>query len=172
MKKILVAICVSLVSLCVSAQKGESNVGANVLYSTDMQNIGLGLKYQYNITDAIRLEGVGNYYLKTDGLSMWDINVNGHYLFNVTDKLTLYPLVGINYTHWKQDDFLSSYSDDEMDDYEGFSSSYSDSSVGLNLGGGIQYHVTDRIKIGAEIKFQTISGGNTAVLGLGITYKL
>ena len=59
-----------------------------------------------------------------------------------------------------------------MGDYEGFSSSYSDSSVGLNLGGGIQYHVTDRIKIGAEIKFQTISGGNTAVLGLGITYKL
>ena len=78
MKKILVAVCVSLVSLSVSAQKGESNVGANVLYSTDMQNIGLGLKYQYNITDAIRLEGVGNYYLKTDGFSMWDINVNGH----------------------------------------------------------------------------------------------
>lgn len=45
-----------------------------------MQNIGLGVKYQYNITDAIRLEGVGNYYLKTDGFSMWDINVNGHYL--------------------------------------------------------------------------------------------
>lgn len=29
--------------------------------------------------DDIRLEAVGDYYFKSDGLSMFDININGHY---------------------------------------------------------------------------------------------
>lgn len=177
MKKILAIAYMALISLGASAQINEQNIGAHVLYGTDASNIGFGVKYQYNITDAIRLEAVGDYYLKKDGFSMFDVNVNGHYLFPLSDKLTVYPLVGINYTHWKQegvisfelddDDYLYYYDDEEDSDVDA-----KDSSIGLNIGGGIQYKLTDKIRIGAELKYQTISGANTAVVGVGVTFTL
>ena len=173
MKKILMTLCVALITLGASAQKGEQNVGAHVLYGTDAGNIGFGVKYQNNITDAIRLEAVGDYYLKTDGFSMFDVNVNGHYLFPLSDKVTVYPLVGVNYTSWKQESFISypKYSDDG--DIEGSDDiDIKDTSIGLNIGGGIQYKLTDKIRIGAELKYQTISGASTAVVGAGITFTL
>lgn len=179
MKKLLVTICVALLSLSASAQIGEQNVGAHLLYGTDMSNIGLGVKYQNNITDVIRIEGVADYYLKKDGFTMFDVNVNGHYLFPLTDKVIAYPLVGINYTHWKQDD------SDLQDNFDGnwdvdwsnsaefeYVEESKDGSIGLNIGGGIQYKLTDKVRIGAELKYQTISGYNTAVIGAGITFTL
>ena len=159
-------LCVALITLGASAQKGEQNVGAHVLYGTDASNIGIGVKYQNNITDVIRLEAVGDYYLKTDGFSMFDVNVNGHYLFPLSDKVIAYPLVGINYTSWKQD--YIEYGDEE----EHWSPEVKDSSIGLNLGGGIQYKLTDKIRMGAELKYQTISGASTAVIGVGVTFTL
>ena len=168
MKKIFMTLCVALITLGASAQKGEQNIGAHVLYGTDASNIGLGVKYQNNITDAIRLEAVGDYYLKTDGFSMFDVNVNGHYLFPLSDKVTVYPLVGINYTSWKQEVSIP-YSED----YEpGIDLDIKDTSIGLNIGGGVQYKLTDKIRIGAELKYQTISGASTAVIGAGVTYTL
>ena len=160
--------CAVLVSVGAFAQKGEQNIGAHVLYGTDMKNIGIGAKYQRNVTDAIRLEVVGDYYLKTDGFTMFDVNVNGHYLFPLSDKVIAYPLVGVNYTSWKQE-----FEWDEEDIYylDVLSESKA-SSIGLNIGGGIQYKLTDKIRIGAELKYQTISGFNTAVIGAGITYTL
>lgn len=167
MKKIFLAICVALISLNVSAQKGEQNIGAHVLYGTDATNIGLGLKYQMNVTDAIRLEAVGDYYLKKDGFSMYDVNLNGHYLFPLSTKWTVYPLVGVNYTHWSSGsiDFETGIDETTTVDIK-------DSSIGLNVGGGIQYQLSDKIRVGAELKYQTISGANTAVVGVGVTFKL
>lgn len=175
MKKYLFAIFVALVSLNASAQKDEQNIGAHVLYGTDAKNIGLGVKYQRNVTDAIRLEAVGDYYLKSDGFTMFDVNVNGHYLFPIVDKVTAYPLVGINYTHWKQDGFVTfDYEDQEEWWYEngGTDGETKDSSIGLNIGGGVQYQLTDKIRIGVELKYQTISGASTAVIGAGLTFTL
>ena len=173
MKKVLVIICVALVSLSASAQIGEQNIGAHLLYGTDMSNIGLGVKYQNNVTDVIRIEGVVDYYLKKDDFTMFDVNVNGHYLFPLTDKVIAYPLVGINYTRWKQKE-LFSFDDEEYTDIfdEDYDDEINDGSIGLNIGGGIQYKLTDKIRIGAELKYQTISGFNTAVIGVGLTYTL
>ena len=180
MKKILVTICVALVSIGAFAQTGEQNVGAHLLYGTDMSNIGLGVKYQNNVTDVIRIEGVADYYLKKDGFTMFDVNVNGHYLFPLTDKVIAYPLVGINYTHWKQDGSNLQDNFDGNWDVDWSNSDFEDEyvvegkdgSIGLNIGGGIQYRLTDKIRIGAELKYQTISGFNTAVIGAGVTLTL
>lgn len=174
MKKLFLVLCVALVSLSASAQKGEHNIGAQVLYGTDASNFGIGVKYQYNITDAIRLEAVGDYYLETDGFSMFDVNLNGNYLFHFS-KFTVYPLVGINFTHWKQDNIFGVPEDYEgmyEDELENFDKDAKDSSIGLNIGGGVQYNLTSKFRIGAEIKYQTISGASTAVIGLGVTYTL
>lgn len=167
MKRLLTIVSVILVSLGAFAQKGEKNIGAHVLYGTEIEQFGLGAKFQYNVTDAIRLEAVGDYFPESDDWSMFDINLNGHYLFHFANKFIAYPLVGINYTRVTVD--LSDLNDGYI--YEDLGKE-SDGSIGFNIGGGIQYNLTDKLRIGAELKYQTISGWNTPMIGIGLTYTL
>ena len=109
MKKLLFVLtaimCLSVVS--VNAQsKGDMAAGVNLnlgfAYGNDMttedggdfSNIGIGAKFQYNITDPIRLEAAFNKFLKKDYISMYDFMVNAHYLFGI-GNLTVYPAVGL-----------------------------------------------------------------------------
>ena len=64
MKKLFLMLCVALVSVGAFAQKGEQRVGLNLNYGTEVANVGLGAKYQYGLTDAIRLEGGFDYFFK------------------------------------------------------------------------------------------------------------
>ncbi len=81
MKKIIIAACMTLLSFSsVFAQKGKQAIGGNLSYGTEIESIGLGLKYQYNITDQIRNQTSNNYCCKNDGLCIFYINVNFHYL--------------------------------------------------------------------------------------------
>lgn len=54
MRKVLLLV-VTLVSLCSYAQKGEKSVNLQLGYGTEIKNVGLGAKFAYNVTDAIRL---------------------------------------------------------------------------------------------------------------------
>lgn len=74
-----------------------------ICYGTEIESVGIGLKYQYNITDQIRIEPSMNYFFKNDGLSMFDINANIHYLFPIASNISLYPLAGFTYTNWHLD---------------------------------------------------------------------
>lgn len=81
MKKFFLMLCVALLSVGAFAQvKGDKSVGLNLSYGTEISNLGIGVKGQYNFTDAIRGEASFDYFLKKDGLKMWDININAHYL--------------------------------------------------------------------------------------------
>lgn len=185
MKKLFLILCVALVSVGAFAQKGEQKVGLNLNYGTEISNVGLGAKYQYGITDAIRLEGSFDYFFKKDGASLWDINVNAHYLFPFANKFAAYPLVGLTYANCKistdgsSDAFSSSEIQDMIDagiiesasDLIGESSSMSEGRFGANLGAGIQYDVNDTWVINFEVKYQLISDFNQAVFGIGVAYK-
>ena len=77
MKKIIIAACMALLGCgSVFAQQGKQAIGGNLSYGTEIESVGIGLKYQYNITDQIRIEPSMNYFFKNDGLSMFDINAN------------------------------------------------------------------------------------------------
>ncbi|MBR1620828.1 MAG: porin family protein [Prevotella sp.] len=178
MKKLLFTLAITLATISASAQKGVKTVGANVSYGTEIKNIGIGVKGQYGITDAIRGEASLDYFFKNDGMSMWDVNLNVHYLFPITEKIKVYPLAGLTFTNWRyeiawdfEDAFEGWYLDEE--DYEDIKGkeSYTESEFGINLGGGIQYDITDKLTINAEAKYQIISNYNQLVLGIGVAYK-
>lgn len=171
-------LCVALVSVGAFAQKGEQRVGLNLNYGTEIANVGLGAKYQYGLTDAIRLEGGFDYFFKKDGASMWDININAHYLFPFADKFAAYPLVGLTYTNWGLDyavgyDMDSNSSTGNMwgMDEEIASGKVHESRFGVNLGAGIQYDITDNWAANFEIKYQLIGDFGQAVFGIGAAYK-
>lgn len=169
MKKLLMLITIFMVSMSANAQKNTKAIGVNLNYGSEISNMGIGAKFQYGITNAIRIEPAFNYYFKKDGAGLWDVNANVHYLFNVADKINVYPLVGIGYAHSKVE-----FSSDE---FEGFSDygvddvSASEGNFCANFGTGIEYNISDKLAIGAELKYQLISNFNQFVIGIGATYK-
>lgn len=173
MRKLFLALLVALVSVSASAQKGQTAVGANMSYGTEISNIGFGVKGQYGITDAIRVEAGFDYFLKKDACTFWNINLNAHYLFPLSDKLKVYPLVGLTYAHTSVD--FGSYDlpswDEYSDEYGADGGSSSDSKIGVNLGAGLQYDLSDKWAVNVEVKYQLISDFNQAVFGVGLAYK-
>lgn len=155
MKKLLAIAIVTLLGVATaSAQKGEMAVGANLLYGTEINSVGLGAKFQYGIIDHLRGEASFNYYFQNKGFRMWDLNANAHYLFDITEKFRAYPLAGLTVVN-------KSYTD--VDD--------SITRFGLNLGGGCEYDVAASWRVNAEFKYSIVSTIDQAVFGVGVAYK-
>ena len=161
MKKLLLLVCAAVMSLSASAQAGDKALGAQLVFGSETNSLGFGVKGQYYFTDHIRGEGSFDYFLKNKGISMWDINANVHYLFDVADKFKVDPLAGLGYTNWS---YKYEYAGAPV--VEG-----SDGRLAVNLGGGVEYELTKNLNVNAEAKYQIISNYNQLVLGVGVAYK-
>lgn len=186
MKKQFIALCMALVGLCASAQeKGDMAAGLNLGVAPFVgngggtTNFGLGAKFQYNVTNPIRLEADLEYWFKSLGIGVFDVSANVHYQFKLSDKFNLYPVVGIGYGRvsnvWEDaidelDDIMSNmpgygYDDDDDD------SSFSGNRFLFNVGIGAEYAVTDKISVGAEFKYQFMKDYGRLPITIGVTYK-
>ena len=161
MKKLLLLVCAAVMSLSASAQAGDKALGAQLVFGSETNNIGLGVKGQYYFTDQLRGEASVDYFFKNKGVSMWDINANVHYLFDVANKVKVYPLAGLGYTNWSY-----KYEFPGLPVVEG-----SDGRLAINLGGGVEYELTKNLNVNAEAKYQIISNYNQLLLGVGVAYK-
>ena len=161
MKKLLLLVCAAVMSLSASAQAGDKALGAQFVFGSETNNIGLGVKGQYYFTDQLRGEASVDYFFKNKGVSMWDINANVHYLFDVADKFKVYPLAGLGYTNWSY-----KYEFPGLPVVEG-----SDGRLAVNLGGGAEYELTKDLSVNAELKYQIINNYNQLVLGVGVACK-
>lgn len=162
MKKFIIAACMMLIGFgSAFAQQGKQAIGGNLSYGTEIESVGLGVKYQYHITDQIRIEPSMDYFFKNDGLSMFDINANVHYLFPVASNVRLYPLAGFTYTNWHLD--LGKVGD--------YNVSGSDGKFGVNLGAGAEFNLAANWVMNLEIKYQLISDVDQGVFNLGVAYN-
>ena len=175
-KVAVAAIAVVTMSVAAHAQeKGSMAAGGNLVLGSgdDITNIGIGAKFQYNVTDPLRLEGSFTYFLpKKQGVSglaessvsMWDLSVNGHWLFPVADKVKVYPLAGLG--------ILGTSASAEVDLGEwGNLGSASTSEVAFNLGGGIDYELADNLVLNAELKYKLGSTWDRLLLSAGIAFR-
>ena len=156
-------------SLSASAQAGDKALGAQLLFGSKTNNIGLGVKGQYYFTDQIRGEASFDYFLKNQGVSMWDINANVHYLFDVANKVKVYPLAGLGYTNWSYTNdviVIDENGNKRTTEFKG-----SDGRLAINLGGGVEYELTKNLSVNAELKYQIISNYSQLALGMGVAYK-
>lgn len=161
MKKLLLLVCAAVMSLSASAQAGDKALGAQLVFGSETNSLGLGVKGQYYFTDQLRGEASVDYFFKNKGVSMWDINANVHYLIDVADKFKVYPLAGLGYTNWSY-----KYEYAGVPVVEG-----TDGRLAVNLGGGAEYELTKDLSVNAELKYQIISHYNQLVLGVGVAYK-
>ncbi|MCL2502799.1 MAG: porin family protein [Bacteroidales bacterium] len=162
-KKAAIAAIVLTMSVAAHAQlKGDMAAGGNLVLGTGSSytNIGIGAKFQYNVTDPIRLEGSFTYFLKKDYVTQWDFSVNGHYLFPVADQITVYPLAGLGVygTKWSIDWGLGN-------------TSASNTDVCVNLGGGVDFKLTDQLILNAELKYKIVNNWSRLMLSAGVAFR-
>ena len=135
------------------AQKGIQAAGVHLSYGTEIESIGIGIKYQYNITDNFRFEPSMNYFFKNDGIDQFDINANVHYLFPMASNIRVYPLAGLTFARW---DFGKAFDDVTR--------------LGVNAGGGAEFDLTDQLMLNFELKYQFVSDFDQAIFNVGLAY--
>ena len=132
------------------AQKGIKSVGLNLNYGTEIESFSLGVKYQQNITDEIRLEPSMNYYFENKGIDMFDVNFNAHYLFPMASNIRIYPLAGLTFERWDIGKVKNK--------------------LGVNLGAGAEFDIADQWMMNFELKYKIIKDFDQAAFSLGISY--
>ncbi len=147
MKKVTFSILLAIASIVAFAQKGEFSIAPTVSFGTEVNSLGLGLKFQYGVTDRFRLEANSNYFFADHHSSMIDANVDAQYLFRLEKGFNLYPLVGITFQRWD---------------------GYDVNRVGLNFGGGGEYRLNSRIAFFGEVKGQFVEDLSQAVFSTGV----
>lgn len=161
MKKLLLVALLALIGTSAFAQKEVIGVGLNFHYTpcledgADLNHIGVSGKFQYGITDAIRGEMQIGYDFKEKDISVFEAGVNLHYLFNITDKFRVYPIVGVGYANINYD-FIVEQSDDE---------------VYVNGGLGAEYDIANNFALSVEGKYQYIKDFTRLPISVGLIYK-
>lgn len=150
---------------------GQTYLGGQLAYPTEIESLGIGVKGGYGITDAIRAQATFDYFLKKNNVSWWDLNLDVHYLFPLGNNIKVYPLAGLTYLRGSVDGFTQTVNTPDVCVTVGSNESYSDGNLGLNLGGGFQYDLTDKLVLNAEVKFQIIKNTNQGVISAGLAYK-
>ena len=155
MKKLLFVICLVLVSASSFAQKGKTTIGLHGNYMIDSpNNLGIGANIGYEFINNLRGTAEFNYFFKKDYVSFWNLETNVAYLFRVADgKLILYPLAGVDVLGAKVEE------------------GESESKLGLNLGGGIEYPVSNRLSLKAEFNYKT-QGDGWSLIKFGVVLPL
>lgn len=171
MRKLFLTAVIALLSIGAFAQEGQAYLGGQLAYPTDIKSLGIGVKGGYGITDAIRTQATFDYFLKKDNVSCWDLNLDVHYLFPLGDNIKVYPLAGLTYLRCSVDGFTQTVSTPAGSITVGSKESYSDGNLGVNLGGGFQYDLTEKLALNAEVKFQIIKNNNQGVISAGLLYK-
>ena len=144
MKKFLFIFSLMLISTASFAQQGTTTWGAHFDYFLDTpNNPGIGVSIGHEFVDNVRGVAEFDYLFKNKGASGWNINVNAEYLFSIQNILTVYPIAGMNVLGWSGDE--------------------STSKLGLNLGGGIEYPVSNNIILKAEFMYKTQWNGYSTI---------
>lgn len=155
MKKLLTLVIAAILFCNISASaqtKGDFAVGGGISLGTLLPTMGIGGVVQYNISDPIRLSGNLDYFIKNKGVNTFDITVDCHYLFPLSDKFSVYPLAGVGVSIL-------------------FGDGPSRVPFVANIGGGVQYNISQRLHLTFEIKGRLGNGVCQAVLGPNLVYS-
>lgn len=155
-------------------EKGDMAAGANVVFGSGdgLSNFGIGAKFQYNVTNPLRLEGSFTYFmpkeygLGTTKLNMWDFSANAQWLFAVADKIKVYPLAGLGVLGTKAKVDLDM---GELGDYGNHSASATE--FGLNIGGGADFRIADATLLNIEAKYKIGSNWSRLMLSAGVAFR-
>lgn len=150
MKKYLFLALAAMVALLPASAKEKQTFDPNQAATFGAHisagyGVALGVQAQYNLDEPIRLEGRVATTLAHFPYIIF--GVNGHYLFPINEKLTLYPVVGV---------------EAGLGNAPGY--------IGANFGGGAQLELTNNIFLTTELT-ELISRASAGRLTVGMHYR-
>lgn len=155
MKKLFLLLALALVSMSSFAQRETFELGAKFNYSSENPSLGFGVLGRYNINKHFRPELSLNFYPDSNNESAWDASANLHYIFHITDRFKLYPLGGLS---------LVNYDEDTLPNPS------TETKVGVNLGGGLQFNITRNLHLNAETHYQFVADYTRAISSVSLSY--
>ncbi len=171
MKKLLIIFFISFLSVYgVSAQdqEGKFSLAGNLSYGTKIESLGLGLRAQYGFTENIRGALEYKYYLDRRNVSAWGTTADVHYVFGVSDAVSLYPIGGLTFSRWTLDLGRTNIPGVDLGELE---AKTSENRLGLNLGFGGQIALGDNTFLQIEAKEALIKDYTQFVISVGFMYQ-
>jgi outer membrane protein X len=162
MKKGVLLTLVSL-TFC-AASYAQVRIGGFLGYGSEVEQLAIGANAEFFLNEKMAIAPSIAFYLPEESgpykLSVWELNGNFHYYFVSEDMISVYGLGGLNFTsvHLNYDG-------------PGFGGDNSETEIGLNLGGGINFKVTDKIIPFGELKY-AISDFDQVAIFFGVKFQL
>lgn len=148
----------------------QLNAGLGLDHGSAVDEFGLDLRVGYQFNEQFNVVGDFSMFFVDDGGQFvesryWnEFNINLHYYYAVSEGIfSPYALMGLNTTFWGI----------KYEDRPGFGESEnSDSEIGLNLGGGVDFNVDENFKPFFEVKYLMIDDLNQGEITFGLKYFL
>ncbi len=154
MKKFLFVSIIALLGIfSMNAEKGEKALGVQFDYASKHSMVGLGLNFQYEFINNVRIEPEFIYYFKNEGIDAFNVNLNFNYLIRTSSKFAIYPLAGFSFARVT------------LEGFDGVNR------FGANIGLGSEYSLNDHFAFYVEQRFQILKDMNQSVTCLGLKYK-
>lgn len=112
---------------------------------------GWGIKLQADLGHRLRLEPELMYFAEHHEVTTLDLNVNLHWRVPIFDHFDIYPLSGVNYSHWG---------------YNGPNASR----WGMNLGCGAEFRITRSLTAFTEARMQLVSHESQPIFTFGLKH--
>lgn len=139
--------------------------GGGLMFATEIKNVGLTLNGTYEITEQWEGSLAFTHIFEKDYVKWNVLDLDGHYVFYKQDeKLNVYGLAGLSFTFWKvtipTKDLGYGFTTPEITE--------TGSDIGLNIGVGATYKITDNLNLSPEMRFTIIDG---SYLRIGATLQ-
>ena len=166
MKKLLLGLLISFLaihSISAQDQTGKFSLAGNLNYGTKIESLGVGLRGQYGFMENLRGSLEYKYYIDRHNTSAWGISADAHYVFGVSDRVSLYPIAGITFSRWTTDFGRSGIN--------GIDEKYSNNRIGANIGFAGQIGLSDNTFLQIEAKEALIKDYTQFVISVGFMYQ-
>ncbi len=168
MKKNILIVLLSILSCNVFAQSFDASkvrAGAGLVYATEIGNIGITINGVYSFSEQWEGAFAYSHIFEKDYVTFNIFDFDAHYVFHQQDeRMNFYGIGGLAITSTKIE--IPAI---QLGAFSTPSTSVSDSSVGLNLGVGMNYKLSDKLNLAPEARF-TIMDGSYFRLGASIQY--
>jgi len=137
----IIAIILFLIAAPPEIYSQSVSFGGGFIYGDDIKEPGINLRAYYNLpgnrvcfgpeysTFLTHKEEIDGEDIKID---LYELNFNGHFIFEVTHKFAVYPFTGLNFSREKEEIEIS-----------GTIKTHTQKEFGLNLGFGAHYAYYD-----------------------------
>ena len=154
MRALLTAIALlASTSMIVAEARPPLPMAFGVSYNYAFKNgqHGWAAKLQADLGSRFRLEPEMMYFSKSNGVTTLKLSLNLHWRKQLFSRFGIYPIVGVNYSHWG---------------YDGPNASR----WGANIGCGAEYRIARALSGFTETRLQFVSHETQPMVGVGLKY--